>query len=205
MVLRRDPLLREDGQKQRRHREFDPRRVKRQHLSEQSADHAAGDPVAMVEQRHKKVKRVRVAPLRDVPVHDEGICLIRQGEDQIRLFASGVPVPAYHRNAVEKMPGVHHQRRQRGREKRRPARQQADADELHRAGKHQRAHRKRPEHAVSIFLQKNAKADAQHDIPRQHRQRTDKRLPDRVTGHAFRAESSSRLPRLPYDRFNLQI
>lgn len=53
-----------------------------------------------------------------MPATQEGIGLIRQGKDHVRLISAGISVGIDHGDAVEQMPGIHHDgcehRRQNG-------------------------------------------------------------------------------------------
>ncbi len=77
----------------------------------------------------------------------------------------------HHRNAVEEMPRIHHQRGDTHRQQGCPAHQKSDRRVLHRAGVDQKTHRKGEQDPVTAGLQNDPEAKAQHQIPRHHGKR----------------------------------
>ena len=166
MVAAGLPLLGHNDEEQRGHRKVDARRVKRQHTAQQCTRHAARDPVKLVQQRHPEIVFFPVHALGHAAAAHDGIGLIGQRKNQVRLGRAGVFIAFQHRNSVKQMPRVDHQCHDRRRDQRRAARQQVNCDILHTARVDQPAHDQCPPRAVALALQEHTKAQPQHDIPR---------------------------------------
>ena len=87
------PLIPENGDEQRRQRKVDALGVKRDQRADHGAQKRAADPVQMIEQRDQKIVAfaLRLGHGQRVGT-DQGIGLVGQSEDEIRLARTNVTV-----------------------------------------------------------------------------------------------------------------
>lgn len=151
VVLRAQPLLHKDGGKQGGQRKVNAGEIQRQ-VPQQGADDGAEYPVALVKQGYPETIADAVNSVGQHGAGDQGIGLIRQREDQVRLFLSRLLVGIHHGKPVEQVPGVYHQGGQRGGGKPRPAGQEPHAHILHGTSINKNAHGQSPGQPIAALL-----------------------------------------------------
>ena len=185
MITCGQPLLRKGSDEKGCHGKLNSRGGKGKHRPQQTSQHAARHPVALVEQRDQKAVEIGVSLRRRMSVAEQGVGFIRQREDHIGAVLPGVFVTVDHGNTVKEMPRVYHDRRQDSCEDRSSAGEQTDTDILHRPCINEGTHGKSPQNTISGIPQENSKAGSQHHIARQNRKGLDKGLFNNFLIHSY--------------------
>lgn len=164
-----EPLIQQNDDKHRRHHKIQPFQIKREEPAEKRAECGAGNPVQLVQQRHPEVKPAPVHPFRYLRPIIDGKCLIAGRVNQIEFLPSRIAVLRQHRQAVEQMPGAHHEGRGHGRNRMKGRGQDLDHQKLHGSGvDHRGRQRRKPEREPGRFHQQPI-GDSQEHIPRHDR------------------------------------
>ena len=119
------------------------------------------------------------------PVAEEGVRLVRQRKDEVRLISTCIFVRVNHRDAVEEVSRVHHDGGEDGGEDGGSRGEEPDAHVLHRARVDEDGHGGGPQGSVPGVSQQDAEADAQHDVARHDGNGCDKRLLDGLFAHGW--------------------
>ena len=167
VVLAAEPLLHKDGDEKGRQNELDALKVQGQQTPGKAPQHAAQHPVDLIEKGNQEA----VTQLRGLFLGYQGVGLVRQRKDQVRLLFSGPLVGLHHGDPVKQMPGVHHQGSQGRGKQPRSTGEKADRHILHGPGINKQAHAKAPDKPIAALVQQNTKPKPKKHIPGHHRQR----------------------------------
>ena len=148
-----EPLFNENGEKQRCECKVDALGIELHKRTDNRAQNRACDPIDMVKKRDEKavVLSLFFGHIGGVTT-DERVGLVGECEDEVGFYFSDTFIFVEHRNAVEKVSRVYHQRGDSGGDKRRATRQKSDGDILHRPRVDEKAHRKRQKGAKTVRL-----------------------------------------------------
>ena len=102
---------------------------------------------------------------------EQGIGLVGQGEDHVKLSGTHSPELFQHGKAVHQMAEIDHQRQKRRLAQRSPSGQQRDTQILSGARINGHAHQQSPTHAVARCFQHQTEGHADGQIPHQNRNR----------------------------------
>ena len=186
MVLGGEPLLHKNGDEKGRQHKVDALEADGDQRPGETAQHRACHPVDLVEKGYQQAVAVPVRVVVHLLPGDQGVGLVRQGEDQIGL-GPGALVAIHHGDAVKEVPGVDHQAGQCGDQQAGSAGHQAHRHILHGAGVDKDAHSQGPEDAVAVFAQENAEAEAQEEVAGHHGDRVQKGPAKEVFVHKIRS------------------
>ena len=161
------PLAHQDDDEQGGHGEVHPRGVEGDELPQHRPQNGAGDPIGVVEQRHKEVEPPLVHPLGNVGGDVDRKGLVTHPEDGGELFPAQVPVLLQHGDPVEHMPGVDHQGQEEGTHRGEQAGEHAARHELHGSGEDKEADEDGDHRREAQGLHIDPIGHPQHQKPRQ--------------------------------------
>ena len=145
------------------------RERKRNELPRDGSDDAAQNPIQVVEQGDRAVKRACVCAFRYGTVRKERIGFVGQRKDQIRFPCTDVFKTRDKRKTVHDVADIDEEFRERDRTERRTRRKQADGDVLSRTRVHRYAHNRRDPHRIARVYDHQTEGDPDRRITEQNR------------------------------------
>lgn len=177
------PLFHKNNDKKSCHGKIDAFRIKRDQIAGCAADHAAGDPVTVIEERDKKEIPFAADALRRGCGTEDRICLIGQRKNHIRFQFSGILKFVEHGQTVKQVAYVDGEGDEEYIQKMKRNRQQFYGHELHGTGIDRDTHQDCPAGVKALAAEKDAEGDAQKQISHQNGQRDRKSGPKSFFDH----------------------
>ena len=168
MALRALPLLHEDNREQRGHGKINAGGVKRQYAADDRAEHAAEDPVAVIQHGDPEAHIARIDALRRFDRAQQGIGFVGERKDHVPLAVSHRVERFQKGQAVEDMPAVEQQRHHRNGNKGRLGRQKRHKQILSRASVDAQAAEEGPDRSEADIAQHNTECKTDEQIAAQY-------------------------------------
>ena len=164
------PLVDHDGDEERRHQEVNAFEIKWDGRPHHGTEDGTEHPDQLAQQLYPELHRRTVQLRRNHERGEERIGLIRETPHEIRILPAALPEILEETEAVEKLPGIHDQRRQRYRNKRGAHGQKRHHHILKRTAVDKDAGKGCPARAEPRLLQHDAEARRQKKIREKNRQ-----------------------------------
>ena len=155
-ALRPDPLVEEDDEEQRGEYEVESLRVEWDVRADHAAERGAGHPVQLVEERDPQVEPAAVHVFGDSCGGVDGERLVAHAEDEVWAFPAEAFESSEHRQSVEQVARVDHERQQERGDGVECGQQQVDGDEFHRSGEDEHAHAHGPDEREAFRAHEHA-------------------------------------------------
>ena len=180
MAFRALPLFEENDDEKRGHRKIYSLEVERNERSRRGADHRSRNPIDMIEQRYVKHALPLIDIRRVFRRAEDGIRLVRQGEDHIRIRPPRFAEFFDKRQTVEYVAAVHEKRHCKHRCERLGGCEQRHKQKLAAPRVNRQTAEKSPGGGIPCLNYHYPESRSEEEIPEKHRKRLQKSIFERT-------------------------